>query len=1091
MKAASSITNASVDHPKAVTVVMVLTTIVVGLLAVLPTVAPRSFAFLYPLKVDTDPENMLPEDEPVRAFHRRMKEEMNLYDMVVVGIINEKHPKGVFNPDSLRKIYALTEYSRQMSWPSREDPEKTEGVIRKELIAPSTVDASRFLRGTISFDWLMKEPPETQAQADEIRAMAERIPFLRGTLISEDNRAVCLYLPLDSKDLSYRVYRDLNAKIENPSRLFTWEVLNWEELARRLAKAESFPANAWRSSLSAGLLKRLPDASTDVAARKAFVKEVNALMGTDFLVRAGAGADAWKELERKSDEAAALLARGAEELTGAELFRLNRLALEAAFPAVIAKSHLASLTGDERYYITGLPVAEDTFGAEMFKQMAISAPVAMLLIFLLMLFFFRKLVLILSPMIVAMVSVIVTMGVLIATGNTVHIMSSMIPIFIVPIAVLDSVHILSDFFDRYQETRDRRKTVAAVMDELFTPMLYTSLTTAVGFASLALTPIPPVQVFGLFIAIGVMVAWLWTVLFIPAYVMLIPEKKLENFGVRRSGENADGDHTLLGRILSRLGQFTYTRAKALLVLTLVLVVVAVWGISRIRINDNPIKWFTPTHPIRVADTELNKHFGGTYMAYLALESAHEAPPLAEYAPRLAAKLVAKGRSLAAEDPAAGAVFKAVASRAEALGKEAGSYGAFFDRLGSFVEQKSDAAEDDELDAWEAVASFLTEADLDRQLFKQPEMLAYVERIQEKLAATKIVGKSSSLADIVKTVTRDFFSGENKDFKIPSTPKGVGSMLFQLGNSHRKDDLKHFANLPDYTRTVIWTQLKSGDNKDMAAVAAALDKFIEENPPPRAIRHRWFGLTYINVIWQDKMVTGMLQAFLGSFLCVFLMMTLLYRSALWGFLSMVPLTITIGLIYGAIGLAGKDYDMPVAVLSSLSLGLAVDYAIHFLSRSRSLYLKHGSWGETVGFAFGEPARAITRNVIVVGVGFLPLLLAPLVPYQTVGMFIAAILLTAGVATLIILPALTRLLEERLFPRTKKCCLTCNCITCVVSAVAAIALVAVNVRQFLKVGWTALTWVGISAIVVMAVVCHLQARRDKCKTDSFVTEEGDES
>lgn len=44
-----------------------------------------------------------------------------------------------------------------------------------------------------------------------------------------------------------------------------------------------------------------------------------------------------------------------------------------------------------------------------------------------------------------------------ATGNTVHIISSMIPIFIMPIAVLDGIHILSEFFDRYQETRDRRK----------------------------------------------------------------------------------------------------------------------------------------------------------------------------------------------------------------------------------------------------------------------------------------------------------------------------------------------------------------------------------------------------------------------------------------------------------------------------------------------------------------------------------------------------------------------------------------------------------------------------------------------------------
>jgi predicted RND superfamily exporter protein len=61
-------------------------------------------------------------------------------------------------------------------------------------------------------------------------------------------------------------------------------------------------------------------------------------------------------------------------------------------------------------------------------------------------------------------------------------------------------------------------------------------------------------------------------------------------------------------------------------------------------------------------------------------------------------------------------------------------------------------------------------------------------------------------------------------------------------------------------------------------------------------------------------------------------------------------------------------MPVAVLSSLSLGLAVDYSIHFLTRSRQMY--QGKWQDTIKNVFGEPARAITRNVIVIGVGFMP-------------------------------------------------------------------------------------------------------------------------
>jgi len=59
----------------------------------------------------------------------------------------------------------------------------------------------------------MKKPPSNQAQALEIRDKAMSNPLLKGTLVSEDGKAVCLYLPLTSKDLSYRVYNKLKEKI--------------------------------------------------------------------------------------------------------------------------------------------------------------------------------------------------------------------------------------------------------------------------------------------------------------------------------------------------------------------------------------------------------------------------------------------------------------------------------------------------------------------------------------------------------------------------------------------------------------------------------------------------------------------------------------------------------------------------------------------------------------------------------------------------------------------------------------------------------------------------------------------------------------
>jgi len=962
MRSASLLVDRSLSHPRLVTAIMVLATAVLAMAALLPTLAPEKFPMLHSLKVDTDPENMLREDEPDRIFHRAMKKELNLHDMVVLGVVNETHPDGVFNPASLKNIYELARFARNLQWEDPENPGEKVGVIAVDMIAPSMVDnIEQGGPGEVRFEWLMPEPPQTAEAARAVREKAERIPFLRGTLVSEDGKALCLYLPLTDKHLSYRVYSALRRKI-------------------------------------------------------------------------------------------------------------------------------ATLPGDDEYYITGLPVAEDTFGVEMFRQMAVSAPVAMFIIFLLMFFFFRKLTLILSPMIIAMVSVICTMGLLVVAGHTVHIMSSMIPIFIMPIAVLDSIHILSEFFERYQETRDRRRTMQSVMDDLFVPMLYTSLTSAAGFASLALTPIPPVQTFGLFVAFGVMLAWLLTVTFIPAYVMFLSEKRLAGFG-RTPVE--DEPASPLSRLLIRLGNLTFRRAKSILALTLVVIAVAVWGISRIEINDNPTRWFNRSHPIRVADRVLNEHFGGTYMAYLLFEPERGEEDAAAFARNFSETLKQQGEALKRKDYAAApAVFREVAAILPAKPGTAATPEEVLATLLADVEKKRDAAPDETWDAWEEAALFIERAALlRRETFKDPALLRYLSGLQEYLLTVRrqdadagpLVGKSNSVSDIVRTVHRELLSGEEKDMRIPDTPEAVAQCLIQYQNSHRPQDLWHFVT-PDYGKASVWVQLKSGDNRDMARVRDAVAEYVEAHPPPQPLRHRWFGLAYLNVVWQEKMVAGMLQAFVGSFLVVFLMMALLFRSALWGFLSMIPLTVTIGLIYGAIGIVGKDYDMPVAVLSSLTLGLAVDFAIHFLARGRAFHARHGSWAAATGPVFGEPAIAISRNTIVVAVGFLPLLAAPLMPYRTVGMFIAAILAVAGVATLFILPALIRLLEPLLFPRTPRLCFTCNCGTCIITGIALVALAALNLHQFLSVGVTALTWFSVPAVVILAAVCGIMSRREKCKLDA---------
>ncbi len=490
------------------------------------------------------------------------------------------------------------------------------------------------------------------------------------------------------------------------------------------------------------------------------------------------------------------------------------------------------------------------------------------------------------------------------------------------------------------------------------------------------------------------------------------QSSLENFGSGHSQTETKGG---LGKLLAGGGAFTYSKAKPILVVVLIAMVVSVYGITRIEINDNPVKWFSKSHPIRKADIELNAHFSGTYMSYLVLDSADDGSVDAQYISDVRTRLSEKLIELKDDFPNVSEIIPEVEKKLFDEATETKIKTGLLDELIAYANDKLDTVNEKDVDLWYEVADFF-ELEVERlKIFKQPEVLRYISSLQEHLVKSGLVGKSNSVADVVKKVHQELIDGQEENYKIPDSSSAVAQCLLQFQSSHKPADLWHLVT-GDYMHTNIWMQLPSGDNKDMEKVVKAVDEFLAEKPAPAPIQHNWAGLTYINTVWQNKMVYGMLKSFMGSFIIVFIMMAVLFRSPLWGLVCMVPLLITIAVIYGVIGLVGKDYDMPVAVLSALTLGMAVDFAIHFLERARASYDQTGSWRESASVMFGEPARAIARNVLVIAIGFLPLLAAPLIPYKTVGVFLCAIMALSGAVTLLALPAILKLAEEVLFKQT---------------------------------------------------------------------------
>lgn len=291
---------------------------------------------------------------------------------------------------------------------------------------------------------------------------------------------------------------------------------------------------------------------------------------------------------------------------------------------------------------------------------------------------------------------------------------------------------------------------------------------------------------------------------------------------------------------------------------------------------------------------------------------------------------------------------------------------------------------------------------------RPEFLRALDAFQRRLEEEPVVGKTLSVADVVKRV-HWVLNGEDASGEvIPDSPEAVAQYLLLFSTAARPQELNNVVDYP-YQKANLMVQLRSWDAVETRALLARIQAHLVSRPLP-GVDLRPAGMAYFNMVWSDEVLVGMLEGFIASCVLVFFLLILDYRSFRWGVVSFLPLLFTVVLIYGAVGFIGKDFDMPISVLSTLSLGLAVDFAIHFVSRFQQRYRETRDLEGSLIWTAARPGRGIVRNAILFASGFSVMLFAALTPYITVGAAMIAIMLLSALATVVYLPAVIAL-----FPR----------------------------------------------------------------------------
>jgi len=570
--------------------------------------------------------------------------------------------------------------------------------------------------------------------------------------------------------------------------------------------------------------------------------------------------------------------------------------------------------GSEKYYIAGDPVARDVFGSEMFKLMAIFAPIAGAIMLLIRYLMFKDLFLSITLMMDAMISIIWSMGLLIGLGFPIHIMSSMAPVFLMAIAT-DSIHIFNEFYFQYREKGDKKTAIIETMRQVSRPVRYTALTTAAGFAVLLFMNIIPVRVFGGLVAFGTMALRVLSFSFIPAMFTFVKEETLKrtSYSEDRRGR--------ISNLLRKIAGLGINHSKTTVFIGGVIFLVSIIGISKIVVNNNMVEWFKKDSDIRISDRVMNQSLGGTSLAYIVAIAPEE------------------------------------------------------------------------------------------DFIKTPEALRYIEGLQRHLEKLPVVGKTTSVVDYIKRINKALHNDDPRYDTIPETKEIVGQYLFLFSMSAKPSDLDNVVDYP-FRRANIWVQLKTWDAQAMKDVIKAIDDYKRANPMNMEFKPA--GTAYFNLVWNEEVLWDMIKGFTLALIVVLGILASDFRSIRWALVGYAPLLFTIFLIYGVIGLIGKDFDMPISVLSCLSLGMAVDFAIHFISRLRQRLRENPeeSISDSLLWVAERPGKGIMRNAVLFAASFSVMIFAPLTPYITVGAFIVSMMLLSAVMTILYLPALITMFWGRL-------------------------------------------------------------------------------
>jgi len=567
-----------------------------------------------------------------------------------------------------------------------------------------------------------------------------------------------------------------------------------------------------------------------------------------------------------------------------------------------------SETNDIKIHVAGRPIVEGEMALLGPADMKKMVPIVILVILVVLFITLRSFKGTMITLGVVFLSTIWAFGLMATVGIPIYAVSTMIPVMLIAIGVADGIHLYSHLhtFVDHNPQAGKLEATKDMLKHLWKPVVMTSVTTAVGFISLLTSEVYPVKYFGIFTAFGVMMAMVFSLVFLPAGIMIfgLPKAKKINHSEDKEGHS----HSKLANNFAG----GVIKHKYVSIIGAALIVAAsIVGMQKMWINSSFLDKFEKDSDIVLTDKFINENFGGTSSLNLILD--------------------AEGK---------------------------------------------------------------------KDVFKEPAVLKLVDKMQkdvdEQLA---VVGNTFSLADYINRMNKVMNADKEEFNTIPDSKNMIAQYLLLYEMSGDPENLNKVVDY-DYEKLNITFQLKKDDSK---AINSALDIIhtYEDDFNKMGITMNYAGSGYKGLVFTDLILEGQIKSMVLSLLLIIVLISLMFKNFKIGLISSVPIIITAVISFGIMGFLGIPLSTTTALLSSIAIGIGIDYAVHFLEQYRTNAATTDNKMVAAQKTMAHSGKAIIFNAIVVIAGFLVLLFSVFPPNRELGALVSLNMFTSFVGTLTIM------------------------------------------------------------------------------------------